>query len=153
MQMSDMVLLHKTNNLEGEDVWTGAYGPHLLMDANGCDAKTFTRDSIRGFMHKLVEVVEMDAEDFHFWDDYDTPEDDKQTEVHAKGTTIGGIFKKKVGIQFIITSSIVIHTIEELGRVYIDIFSCKLFNEYAASRLVKDWFKALKVRNHLIQRS
>lgn len=152
MQMSDMVMLHKSKNLEGEDIYVGAYGPHLLLDCHGCDVSKFNRKSIRKFMLNLTKGIGMDAEDFYFWDDEDVPEELKRTEVHAKGTSMGGVIKKQVGVQFIITSSIVIHTIDLLGRIYVDIFSCKLFDEWKATTIVRKCFKATSIRAHLIQR-
>ncbi len=153
MRMEDMVLLHEAGDLEGDKRITGAYGPHLLMDCHGCDVSTFNREHIKEFMHALCEAIEMDAKDFYFWDDEDVPEEQKQTLPHAKGSSMGGVFKKKVGIQFIITSSIVIHTLDLLGRVYIDIFSCKLFNEGKAKAVVYKWFRAGSIGSHLIQRN
>lgn len=153
MQMSNMVLLHKSKNLDGDTVWTGAYGPHLLMDCHGCDVKKFNRKSITMYMKKLCKAIDMDAEDFHFWDDTDVPEDKKQTKVHAVGSSVAGVIKKKVGVQFIITSSIVIHTLDLLGRVYVDIFSCKLFDEAAAISITRNFFNANRIGTHLIQRS
>ncbi len=153
MQMKDMTLLHETTDLDGKVHIGGAYGPHLLLDCHLCDVLTFNRTSIQGFMKELCKAIKMDAEDFHFWDDVGIPEDEKLTEPHAVGTTVGGVFKKKVGIQFIITSSIVIHTLDLLERVYVDIFSCKLFDEGEAVLVTREWFKAKSVRSHLIQRT
>lgn len=152
MQMSDMVLLHKVRDMDGDENLTGAYGPELLLDCRQCDPSTFTRESIEGYMKALCKAIGMDAEDFHFWDDEGVAEDKKQTAPHAKGSSVGGVFKKKVGIQFIITSSIVVHTLHILERVYVDIFSCKLFDDGEACRITQDWFKAKIVREHLIQR-
>lgn len=153
MQMKDIVLLHKVKNLDGEDEYVGAYGPHLMLDCHKCDVSKFNRESIKHFMKLLCRTIEMDDEDFYFWDDEDVPEEQKMTEAHAKGTSVAGVYKKMVGVQFIITSSIVIHTLDILGRVYIDIFSCKLFDEGKATKLVRDWFKTKFIRTHLIQRS
>ena len=153
MIMKDMELLQELSHAEGETQILGAYGPHLLLDCHGCDAKKFNRKSINDYMKKLCKAIDMDAQDFHFWDDEGLPEKQCQTEPHAKGTSVGGVFKKKVGLQFIITSSIVIHTLDILERVYVDIFSCKLFDEGAAVRLTQEWFKAKSIGTHLIQRS
>ncbi len=153
MRMANMVLLHESKNLDGDTVWMGAYGPHLLMDCHGCDVKKFNRKSIEMYMKELCAAIEMDAEDFHFWDDTNVPENEKQTEEHAVGTSVGGVIKKKVGVQFVITSSIVIHTLDLLGRAYIDIFSCKLFSESAARCVTRYFFKADWIGSHLIQRN
>ncbi len=153
MMMKDMVLLHESTDLEGRVHYGGAYGPHLLLDCSGCDPATFNRKSINKFMKILCKAIDMDAEDFHFWDDEGLPENQKQTKPHTKGSSVGGVFKKKVGVQFIITSSIVIHTLDILGNVYVDIFSCKLFNDNAAKEVTQKWFKAKTIGSHLIQRN
>lgn len=144
MQMKDMVLLHTITDLDGEDHITGSYGPELLLDCSECDPTTFTRKSIKGYMKALCKAIDMQREDLHFWDDKDVPGDEKRTEPHVVGIS---------AVQFIITSSIVIHTLTKLERVYVDIFSCKLFDEGAAKSLTWNWFKAGRVGSHLIQRS
>lgn len=152
MKMEDIVLVHKRTDLEGGKFWGGAYGPHLLLDCHMCDPATFTRKNIEGFMEALCKAIDMEKEDFHFWDDEEVPEKECQTKPHTKGSSCGGVFKKQVGVQFIITSSIVIHTLDILERVYVDIFSCKLFDEGAAKKVVYEWFKAKSIGSHLIQR-
>jgi len=153
MMMSDMVLLHEMRDEEGKLHIGGAYGPELMLDCHECEPKTFNRPNIAAYLKALCEAIGMDAEDFHFWDDEDVPEALKQTEPHAKGTSVGGVYKKKIGLQFIITSSIVIHTLDELGRVYVNVFSCKLFDEAKVREVTYEWFKAKSIQSHLVQRS
>ena len=153
MMMKDMILLHESVNVyDGKKHITGAYGPQLLLDCHGCDPSTFNRESIEAYTEKLCELMKMDAEDFHFWDDTGLPPEERQTEPHAKGTSFGCVGKTQIGLRFIITSSIVIHTLDWLERVYVDIFSCKLFDDGEATQFTWDWFKADSVGNHLIQR-
>ena len=72
----------------------------------------------------------------HFWDDKGVPAAERQTDPKTKGTS---------AVQFILTSSIVIHTLDLLGAVYLNIFSCKSFDSDAAARFSaaafgsKDW--------------
>ena len=49
-------------------------------------------------------------------------------------------------MQFIETSSIVIHLDDKGERAFIDIFSCKKFNEKKAGKFCRDFFKAKKSR-------
>lgn len=151
--MSEMTLLHETRNEEGEVSIGGAYGPELMLDCHGCDPKTFNRPNIAAYLKALCKAIEMDAEDFHFWDDEDVPEVLKQTAPHAKGTSVAGVYRKKIGVQFIITSSIVIHALDELSRVYVNVFSCKIFDDAKAREVTYEWFKAKSIQSHLIQRS
>ncbi len=146
-------MIEVVKDLEGKPHYVGSYGPQLLLDCHGCDSSTFTRENIEKFMSDLCKTMGMDREDFHFWDDLDIPEEDRQTEPHAKGTSLGGVFKKKIGLQFIITSSIVIHTLDVLERCYIDVFSCKEFDEGDVKRLVYERFKAKSIRTHSVLRN
>lgn len=68
--------------------------------------------------------------ELYFWDDLETPEEEKQTEEHTVGTS---------AVQFILTSNITIHTLDKLGKVFINIFSCKDFDSDKVSGFTK-WF-------------
>ncbi len=142
-----------THDLDGNEIYAGAYGPQLLLDCSGCESQTFHRKNIEDFMEALCDTMDMDREDLYFWDDLDVPEEERQTEPHAKGTSGGGVFRKKIGIQFILTSSVVIHTLDVLGRCYIDVFSCKEFDESSVKILVYKHFKAKVIGTHSIIRN
>ena len=92
----------------------GRYGIELILDLHGCDVSTFTRESITQYFERLCVLIDMKRETLHFWDDEGVPEEEKQTSPHTQGTS---------AIQFILTSSIVIHTLDQLSAVYINIFS------------------------------
>jgi len=81
----------------------------------------------------LCVLIDMQREDLHFWDDEGVPEKDKQTSPHTQGTS---------AVQFILTSSIVIHTLDQLGAVYINIFSCKEYDPKVAEKFSVEWFGA-----------
>jgi S-adenosylmethionine/arginine decarboxylase-like enzyme len=44
-------------------------------------------------------------------------------------------------IQLIETSNIMLHACDETGDMYLDIFSCKWFDENVARVVVQQWFK------------
>lgn len=111
------------------------YGKSFLIDLHRCDIGLFNRHDIDRFFAGLCEVIDMKPEDRHFWDDLGVPEDQKQIEPHTKGTS---------AVQFILTSSIIIHTLDLLGDVYIDIFSCKLFDVSEALNFSIKFFNAKK---------
>ncbi len=54
--------------------------------------------------------------------------------------------------QFIQTSSIIIHFDETQNRAFIDIFSCKKFNEGKAEEFSKEFFKAKKSNRKVLNR-
>ncbi len=107
------------------------YGKELIIDLHNCDPDTFTRKSIRSYLKGLCEVIDMKRCKLHFWDDVGVPKRYKQVEAHTKGTS---------AVQFILTSNITLHALDELKAVYINIFSCKDFNIYKAAEFSYKWF-------------
>ncbi len=120
-----------------------AYGKELIVDLYGCDASTFTRDSIRAFWLGLCELTKMEPEDFHFWDYKDYPEEKAEAPVHLVGTS---------GIQFITTSNITIHTIDLMGECMVNLFTCKEFKRQEALSFISHWFRARRVDSVCILR-
>jgi len=130
-----------SNNDDG--LMTGKYGIELILDLHGCDAAKFTRDSITEYFERLCDLIDMKREDLHFWDDVGLAEEDKQTSPHTQGTS---------AVQFILTSSIVIHTLDQLHAVYINIFSCKAYDPKVAEQFSIDWFGATECSARFIDR-
>lgn len=120
-----------------------AYGYELLLDLHGCDVSRFTRQSLTEYFTKLCKAIEMEQCELYFWDDEGVPPKEQQTSPHTKGVS---------AVQFILTSSIVIHTLELLEAAYINIFSCKPFDRDVAEKLTKEWFGAKECRATFIER-
>jgi len=55
-------------------------------------------------------------------------------------------------VQFILTSSIVIHTLDQLRAVYVNIFSCKDFDPKTAEKFTVEWFGAAECSARFIER-
>jgi S-adenosylmethionine/arginine decarboxylase-like enzyme len=108
------------------------YGCELILDLHSCDASRFTRASIDLFFEELCALIEMEKCEVHFWDDVGVPLSEQQNLPHTKGTS---------AVCFILTSSIVIHTLDVLGAAYVNIFSCKWFDRDAAERFTGEWFR------------
>ncbi len=121
----------------------GKYGIELILDMHECDPATFTRESIRVYFEKLCVLIDMQREDLHFWDDIGLPEEEKQTSPHTQGTS---------AVQFILTSSIVIHALDQLKSVYINVFSCKDFDPKVAEEFSVEWFSAGDCSARFIER-
>jgi S-adenosylmethionine/arginine decarboxylase-like enzyme len=119
------------------------YGYELIMDLHGCDVSKFNRTSLDNYFEKLCKAIDMKRADLHFWDDEGLPPEKRQTLPHTKGTS---------AVQFILTSSIVVHTLDILEAVYINIFSCKPFERKVAEELTKEWFRPNGCRAHFIER-
>ncbi len=107
------------------------YGKELILDLHGCNINTFNRKNIKTYFQQLCKLINMEACDLHFWDDENVPEEERQTDPNTIGTS---------AIQFIITSNIIIHTLDLLKKVFINIFSCKDFNSDLAASFTEDWF-------------
>lgn len=119
------------------------YGSELIMDLHECDVRKFTRKSIEEYMVAVCEAIDMEREDLHFWDYEGVTEEERTKEAHLLGTS---------AVQFITTSNITIHTLELLKAAYINIFSCKTFDEKVAEQVTKEWFGAKECRTHFIER-
>ena len=120
------------------------YGKELIIDMHNVkNTKLFTRRNIKKFMIELCNLIDMKREDLHFWDELYTPKKDRFTEEHLIGTS---------AIQFITTSNVTIHTLDVMKRVYINIFTCKSFDEKKAVSFCKKWFKGKIVTQRLIER-
>lgn len=117
------------------------YGKELILDLHGCNTSLFTRDALSKFFQDLCKLIDMKAEDTYFWDDVGVPPKECQTTPHTKGTS---------AVQFILTSSIVVHTLDMLGKVFINIFSCKDFNAEDAEIFCAAFFQVTQVRTSMV---
>jgi S-adenosylmethionine/arginine decarboxylase-like enzyme len=109
------------------------YGQELILDLHDCDSSLFTRKHLTRFFIELCKLIDMNRADLHFWDDVGVANEDRQTDPKTKGTS---------AVQFILTSTIVVHTLDLLESVYVNVFSCKEFDAKATEKFVADWFKA-----------
>lgn len=119
------------------------YGKELILDLHNCDASTFTRRSIKSFFEELCSMIEMERCRLCWWDDHGVPLEERQTEPHLKGTT---------AIQFIQTSNIIIHTLDLMKNVYLNVFSCKDFDADIVREFSERWFKGEICSSHVIDR-
>ena len=119
------------------------YGYELILDLHECDSSTFTRASIERFFAKLCDLIDMEQCDLHFWDDVGVPEEEQQTDPKTKGTS---------AVQFILTSTIVIHTLDLMRAAYVNIFSCKAFDASVAENFTVRWFGSQDWTSNLLER-
>ncbi len=138
-----MSLDRNADFFENADGTYRPYGMMLSLDMFQCDTDLFNRDSIESFFNQLCALTDMEPCDLHFWDDLDTPEDEKQTLPHTVGTS---------AVQFILTSNMVIHTLDKLESVYIDCFTCKPFDPSKALGFCRHWFRSGRGRAVYMER-
>ncbi|MEA2832530.1 MAG: hypothetical protein QOG66_732 [Methylobacteriaceae bacterium] len=119
------------------------YGYELVMDLHNCDPQMFNRKSLNSYFSNLCRAIDMQKCKVHFWDDVGVAAEEQQTLPHTKGTS---------AVCFILTSSIVIHTLDLLRTVHVNIFSCKHFDQKVGQRLTETWFKGTCVRATWLER-
>lgn len=120
------------------------YGKELILDIAECDVSRFNRLDIRKFMRILCDdVINMQRELLVFWDDEETADNERQTNPKTKGTT---------AVQFILTSNVTIHTLDLLQKVYLNIFSCKDFDDVAATQFCVAYFNGKLMKRTSIER-
>ena len=119
------------------------YGPELILDLYECDVSTFNRKSLQQFAKGMCEEIEMTPHKYSSWDDDGIPPEECQTKSETKGYS---------AVQFLMESSIVIHTLELRCEAFVNVFSCKDFDRTKAKRFAKIWFGAKRITSKLIVR-
>lgn len=114
------------------------WGYHLILDCKGCDKeKISSKDVIVNFTKSLVSKIDMVA----FGEP--TVQHFATHNPHAAGYSL---------VQLIETSSITGHFVDSNGDAYIDIFSCKPFDEEVAKSVVASFFGPNKVKATFLKR-
>jgi len=108
------------------------YGESLVLDLIDCNPETFTRINIKMLCCGLCDIIDMEREDLYFWDYEGAQEEYQEAPDHLKGTS---------AVQFIRTSSLVIHTLDVTRQVFIDLFSCKTFDHNVVAEYVTVFFE------------
>ena len=117
------------------------YGQELILDIHNCDSSLFNRADLGKFVKRLCDLIEMEREEIYFWD-YDDAV--KHTlPAHLKGTSV---------VQFIRTSNIVMHALDDLNKVLLNILSCKEFDSEIASQFASGWLKGDIYKRTIIMR-
>jgi S-adenosylmethionine decarboxylase len=114
------------------------YGKELILDLYDCDPKIIrSKKKILEYSEKLCNLIKVKrygkaiCERFGFGSDYIT------------GYSL---------VQLIESSSITGHFSELWNRAFVNIFSCKSFDDKIVSNFTKKFFKAKKVRNRVLKR-
>jgi len=119
------------------------YGKELILDLHYCEPTRFTRAIIEYYFKEVCTLIYMERGKLVWWDDLYTPQAEKETEPHLVGIS---------AVQFIKTSNITIHTLSILKRVYLNVFSCKDFDDNLVVRFSMEWFYGDVVNKKVIRR-
>lgn len=114
------------------------WGYHLMLDCAGCSHEAITsRDVIYNFTKQLVKDIDMVA--------YGEP----QIVDFGSGNKAGYSL-----VQLIETSNICAHFVNETDTMYLDVFSCKPYDDEVVINLVREYFKATSIRpSYLIRQA
>ena len=99
------------------------YGKHLMMTARTCNERLLELSAVSEFLKTLVPKIDMTA--------YGEPLVARFGEGIEEGIS---------GVQLIITSAIMVHTNDAARDMYLDVFSCKWFDESIVRDVVDNYF-------------
>ncbi len=114
------------------------WGQHLVLDLNGCPSELLSsKANILNWSKDLVEAIDMVS--------YGDPiiEHFAIHSNEAAGYTL---------LQMIETSNIAAHFAENIGQAYIDIFSCKEFDNQVAIDVCTEYFSPTELQQHVMKR-
>ena len=119
---------------------TDYWGYHLILDASCCDHDAIaTREVVYDFTKELVTAIDMVA--------YGEPQIVNFGSGNKAGYTL---------VQLIETSNICAHFVPDDGMggnaMYLDVFSCKEYDDQVVINLVKQFFGAKYVRPNYLTR-
>jgi len=114
---------------------TEYYGKHLLLTALNCNENIKDIEIISNFIKDLVPAIDMQAFG------------DLIIYRFGEGIEIG-----ISAVQLILTSSITIHTNDAYKDMYLDVFSCKWFDEDVVKKMIKNIFNPEEIKETIILR-
>jgi S-adenosylmethionine decarboxylase len=122
-----------------EKLMADYWGYHLMLDCSGCSHDKITnRENIVEFTRKLVERIDMVAFGEPVVERFATHDPNKA------GYSM---------MQLIETSNIAAHFVESDNTMYLDVFSCKPYDNDIVIASVEQYFDAQKVKQHFITRN
>jgi len=120
------------------------YGKELIMDLHNCNPETYkNREELEELILQLCDKIKVERGDLHFWDYAGFPLEYEKAPPHLRGTSV---------VQFIKTSTIVIHTLDDLKTAYVNVFSCDDFDEEDVKELVANYLEGDIVQSKVMDR-
>lgn len=113
-----------------------SWGYHLTLDCKACDITSISDyDTVYKFAKQLVKDIDMVA--------FGEPQIVNFGSGNKAGFTL---------VQLIETSNICAHFCNEDGNAYIDVFSCKTFDNDVVKSLVQQYFKPERIKTAFLFR-
>ena len=116
------------------------YGQEAIFDIHNVASDKYDVKSIGEFAKKLAQEIGMKTGPSYHWGTKGEFNSEPDLPVKADGIS---------HVQFIYESSITIHALDKISKVYVNIFSCKDFDAEKAKEFTMDWFGGdlVKFRN------
>jgi S-adenosylmethionine/arginine decarboxylase-like enzyme len=114
------------------------WGYHLMLDCDKCNEGIKNKDYLKLFVKELAESIDMIA----------------VGEPWIERTAID--LPDKAGFslyQLIVTSNISAHFVDESNQMYLDVFSCKEYNQQLVIEKVKEFFSPSNININFILRN
>jgi S-adenosylmethionine/arginine decarboxylase-like enzyme len=114
------------------------YGKEIVIDLYDCNKEKCQKDTIKQFCYNLCKEIDMIPMFYYDWEKEGLTQEEWDENPHLQGVS---------ACLFIKTSSITVHAIYGLGKVYINCFSCKDFDIKKAIDYSVKYFEG-NVRNY-----
>ena len=112
------------------------WGYHLIVNAGNCNRNAvMDKDVIYDFTKRLVKDIDMVA--------YGEPQIVHFGEGNKAGYTL---------VQLIETSNICGHFCDDSGDIYLDVFSCKPYDQGIVINLFTEYFQPARIQHTFIER-
>jgi S-adenosylmethionine/arginine decarboxylase-like enzyme len=122
---------YKRTEIEGKKY----YGKHLMLTAISCNENLLDIPTISRFIKEMVPAIDM------------VPYGDLTIARFGEGIEVG-----ISAVQLIVTSAITIHTNDNARDLYLDVFSCKWYDESIVLDMVKKYFNPQNINDSVILR-
>jgi S-adenosylmethionine/arginine decarboxylase-like enzyme len=111
------------------------YGKHLMVTAIACNDNLLDLNAVSRFITEMVPRIDM------------VPYGDLVIARFGEGIEEG-----ISAVQLIVTSAITIHTNDMMRDLYLDVFSCKWFEEETVISMIKEFFAPEEIKETTILR-
>ena len=109
----------------------------MIIDLGNVDISKYRSKHIKKYASTLCDKIGMKKGPLRLWGN----DKDLGTMHNPKADGISCI-------QFLYSSSILIHAIDELGKIFINVFSCERFDEKIVREFTLEYFGGTIVREH-----
>lgn len=118
------------------------YGTELIMDFTGCDVTKFKHDPIMEFFRELCDkVLKVERVGTGYWES--EPGDETENNPKTHGIT---------AVQCLVTSSIVIHALDLTGELFVNVFTCGVFDTAKVRDFVTRWCRGTERKANCLDR-